>query len=148
MNDKRQGVLLEWMLDKIEKNGRVDGSSFFCVFECEVQVGTSTATTVACQRDDDAGTDVGAFGDESLGEVAIADGDGRYDSLAVIRTASAASTRNRATLRSAFRSSPVSIKDWSFGSVNISRHDRDAMVIVSMSAGMSRYRFSVERSGR
>ena len=29
----------------------------------EVQVGTSTATTVACQRDDDAGTDVGAFGD-------------------------------------------------------------------------------------
>ena len=38
MNDKRQGVLLEWMLDKIEKNGRVDGSSFFCVFECEVQV--------------------------------------------------------------------------------------------------------------
>ena len=50
MNDKRQGVLLEWMLDKIEKNGRVDGSSFFCVFECEVQVGTSTATTVACQR--------------------------------------------------------------------------------------------------
>ena len=74
MNDKRQGVLLEWMLDKIEKNGRVDGSSFFCVFECEVQVGTSTATTVACQRDDDAGTDVGAFGDESLGEVAIADG--------------------------------------------------------------------------
>ena len=75
MNDKRQGVLLEWMLDKIEKNGRVDGSSFFCVFECEVQVGTSTATTVACQRDDDAGTDVGAFGDESLGEVAIADGE-------------------------------------------------------------------------
>ena len=41
----------------------------------EVQVGTSTATTVACQRDDDAGTDVGAFGDESLGEVAIADGE-------------------------------------------------------------------------
>lgn len=41
MNDKRQGVLLEWMLDKIEKNGRVDGSSFFCVFECEVQVGLS-----------------------------------------------------------------------------------------------------------
>lgn len=75
MNDKRQGVLLEWMLDKIEKNGRVDGSSFFCVFECEMQVGTSTATTVACQRDDDAGTDVGAFGDESLGEVAIADGE-------------------------------------------------------------------------
>ena len=37
--------------------------------------GTSTATTVACQRDDDAGTDVGAFGDESLGEVAIADGE-------------------------------------------------------------------------
>ena len=36
---------------------------------------TSTATTVACQRDDDAGTDVGAFGDESLGEVAIADGE-------------------------------------------------------------------------
>ena len=69
MNDKRQGVLLEWMLDKIEKNGRVDGSSFFCVFECEVQVGTSTATTVACQRDDDAGPD------ESLGEVAIADGE-------------------------------------------------------------------------
>src|SRR5574344_741420 len=79
---------------------------------------------------------------------AVSPSDGRYDSLAVIRTASAASTRNRATLRSAFRSSPVSIKDWSFGSVNISRHDRDAMVIVSMSAGMSRYRFSVERSGR
>lgn len=36
---------------------------------------SSTATTVACQRDDDAGTDVGAFGDESLGEVAIADGE-------------------------------------------------------------------------
>ena len=35
----------------------------------------SLATTVACQRDDDAGTDVGAFGDESLGEVAIADGE-------------------------------------------------------------------------
>lgn len=38
-------------------------------------MGTSTATTVACQRDDDAWTDVGAFGDESLGEVAIADGE-------------------------------------------------------------------------
>lgn len=75
MNDKRQGVLLEWMLDKIEKNGRVDGSSFFCVFECEVQVGTSTATAVACQGDDGAGMDVGAFGDEGLGEVAIADGE-------------------------------------------------------------------------
>ena len=32
MNDKRQGVLLEWMLDKIEKNGRVDGSSFSIQF--------------------------------------------------------------------------------------------------------------------
>ena len=66
MNDKRQGVLLEWMLDKIEKNGRVDGSSFFCVFECEVQVGTSTATTVACQGDDGGGMYVDAFGDEGL----------------------------------------------------------------------------------
>jgi outer membrane protein TolC len=53
-----------------------------------------------------------------------------------------------AVLMTAFHSSPVSIKDWSFGSVNISRHDRDAMVVVSMSAGTSRYRFSVERSGR
>ena len=30
------------------------------------------ATAVACQCDDGAGMDVGAFGDESLGEVAIA----------------------------------------------------------------------------
>ena len=42
----------------------IQANSVFCVFECEVQVGTSTATTVACQRDDDAGTDVGAFGVE------------------------------------------------------------------------------------
>ena len=34
-----------------------------------------TATAVACQGDDGAGMDVGAFGDESLGEVAIADGE-------------------------------------------------------------------------
>ena len=33
------------------------------------------ATAVACQGDDGAGMDVGAFGDESLGEVAIADGE-------------------------------------------------------------------------
>ena len=36
---------------------------------------SSTATTVACQGDDGAGMDVGAFGDEDLGEVAIADGE-------------------------------------------------------------------------
>lgn len=35
----------------------------------------SAATAVACQGDDGAGMDVGAFGDESLGEVAIADGE-------------------------------------------------------------------------
>ena len=75
MNDKRQGVLLEWMLDKIEKNGRVDGSSFFVSLSVRCRWGPVLATTVACQRDDDAGTDVGAFGDESLGEVAIADGE-------------------------------------------------------------------------
>ena len=33
------------------------------------------ATAVACQGDDDAGMDVGAFGDKGLGEVAIADGE-------------------------------------------------------------------------
>ena len=32
-------------------------------------------STVASQGDDGAGMDVGAFGDESLGEVAIADGE-------------------------------------------------------------------------
>ena len=31
------------------------------------------ASTVSCQGDDDAGMDVAAFGDENLGEVAIAD---------------------------------------------------------------------------
>ena len=36
---------------------------------------SSTATTVACQGDDGAGMDVGAFGDKGLGEVAIADGE-------------------------------------------------------------------------
>ena len=35
----------------------------------------STATAVACQGNDGAGTDVIAFGGESLGEVAIADGE-------------------------------------------------------------------------
>ena len=35
----------------------------------------STATAVACQGNDGAGTDVIAFGDEGLGEVAIADGE-------------------------------------------------------------------------
>lgn len=56
----------------------MDGSMarpFFVSLSVRCRVGTSTATTVACQRDDDAGTDVGAFGDESLGEVAIADGE-------------------------------------------------------------------------
>lgn len=32
-----------------------------------------TATAVACQGDDGAGMDVGALGDDGLGEVAIAD---------------------------------------------------------------------------
>lgn len=32
-------------------------------------------STVSCQGDDVAGTDVGAFGNEGLGEVAIADGE-------------------------------------------------------------------------
>lgn len=46
-----------------------------------------TATTVACQGDDGAGMDVGAFGDESLGEVAIAEGKGTVaDSDVVTRT--------------------------------------------------------------
>lgn len=36
---------------------------------------TCTATTVTCQGDDGAGTDVGTLGDEGLGEVAIADGE-------------------------------------------------------------------------
>ena len=35
----------------------------------------STATAVACQGNDGAGTDVIAFGGESLGEGAIADGE-------------------------------------------------------------------------
>ena len=35
----------------------------------------STATAVACQGNDGAGTDVIAFGDEGLGKVAIADGE-------------------------------------------------------------------------
>ena len=38
-------------------------------------MGTGTATPVSCQGDDGAGTDIIAFGDESLGEVAIADGE-------------------------------------------------------------------------
>ena len=33
-----------------------------------------TATAVSCQGNDCAGTDIIAFGDEGLGEVAIADG--------------------------------------------------------------------------
>lgn len=36
---------------------------------------SSTATAVACQGNDGAGTDVIAFCDEGLGEVAIADGE-------------------------------------------------------------------------
>ena len=40
-----------------------------------MKMGTGTATTVSCQGDDGAGTDIIAFGDESLGEVAIADGE-------------------------------------------------------------------------
>ena len=39
----------------------------------------STATAVACQGNDGAGTDVIAFGDEGLGEVAIADGEVTVD---------------------------------------------------------------------
>ena len=35
----------------------------------------STATAVSCQGNDCAGTDIIAFGDEGLGEVAIADGE-------------------------------------------------------------------------
>ena len=42
------------MVDEIEKNGRVDGLSFFCVFEREVQMGAGTASTVACLGDDGA----------------------------------------------------------------------------------------------
>ena len=33
-------------------------------------------STVSCQGDDGAGADVDAFGDEGLGEVAVAEGDG------------------------------------------------------------------------
>ena len=40
-----------------------------------MKMGTGTASTVACLGDDGAGTNVGAFGDEYLGEVAIADGE-------------------------------------------------------------------------
>ena len=36
---------------------------------------SSATSTVSCHGDDGAGIDVGAFGDESLGEVAIADGE-------------------------------------------------------------------------
>ena len=54
-------------LNNTEKNGRVDGSSFFCVFECEVQVGSGATTAVACDCDGCAGTDVDAFGDEGQG---------------------------------------------------------------------------------
>ena len=63
------------MLDEIEKNGRVDGSSFFCVFKREVQMGTCTTAAVSCQGDDGTGTDMGALGNEGLREVAIADGE-------------------------------------------------------------------------
>ena len=35
----------------------------------------STATAVACQGNDGAGTDMGALGNEGLREVAIADGE-------------------------------------------------------------------------
>ena len=38
-----------------------------------------TATAVVCQGNDGAGTDVIAFGDEGLGEVAIADGEVTVD---------------------------------------------------------------------
>ena len=38
-------------------------------------MGTGTASTVACLGDDGAWTDVGAFGDEYLGKVAIDDGE-------------------------------------------------------------------------
>ena len=38
-------------------------------------MGTGTAATVSCLGDDGAGTDIIAFGDEGLGEVAIADGE-------------------------------------------------------------------------
>lgn len=40
-----------------------------------MQMWSSTATAVTCQGDDGAWTDVGALGDEGLGEVAIADGE-------------------------------------------------------------------------
>ena len=36
---------------------------------------TCATSTVSCHGDDGAGMDVGAFGDETLGEVAIADGE-------------------------------------------------------------------------
>ena len=36
---------------------------------------TCTTTTVTCQGDDGAGTDVGTLGDKGLGEVAITDGE-------------------------------------------------------------------------
>ena len=38
-------------------------------------MGTGTAATVSCLGDDGAGTDMIAFGDEGLGEVAIDDGE-------------------------------------------------------------------------
>ena len=36
---------------------------------------SSATSTVSCHGDDGAGIDVGAFGDETLGEVALADGE-------------------------------------------------------------------------
>lgn len=54
------------LLDKIEQDGRIDVLAI--LFLRQMKMGTGTATAVACQGNDGAGTDMIAFGDEGLGE--------------------------------------------------------------------------------
>ena len=65
--------MLRHFTDVIYQDGRIDVLAI--LFQRQMKMWSSTATTVACQGDDGAGMDVGAFGDEDLGEVAIADGE-------------------------------------------------------------------------
>ena len=44
-------------------------------------MGTGTAATVSCDSYGCAGADVDAFGDEGLGEVAVAEGDGDVEGV-------------------------------------------------------------------
>ena len=48
---------------------------FSILYNFKVKMWSSATSTVSCHGDDGAGIDVGAFGDETLGEVAIADGE-------------------------------------------------------------------------